>query len=122
MADIHVLVGDREGYWTLICHYQVPDVLNQVGVGYRAALIASGLGGSSRMSEGDGPGQIAAAELAQIEAGELYEHAMRWPAESGATNNAELVASARAEYTRAEARVTAELLQRLRYFGWTGSV
>ena len=121
MSDIHILTGDGRGEWTVVCHYPIADVTNQVSVSYRTALVNSGLGGTSALTEGTGPGQISTAELAQVAAGELYEHRFSFPAESGATNNAELLAAVRAEYARHQDRVVVGLQKRLRYYGWAGA-
>ena len=119
--DIHILAGDGGSAWVYAFHYAVPDVVNAVGVRYRVALVNSGLGGASVMDEGDGPGQISASELAQIVAGELFEYSRGWLAESGATNNAELLANVRAEYDRLESVLLGQLQKRLRYYGWSGA-
>ena len=120
MADMHVLAGDGLCYWTLVMHFPVPDQNNEVGVNYRIALVNSGLGGTS-MTEGTGPGQISAAEKAQIDAGEVYEHSIQFLAESGANTLAELLAAAREAYAREQARVTARFESQLRYYGFEGS-
>ena len=121
MADIHVLGGDGLGKWTLVFHFAMPDQDNSVTINYRTALINSGLGGTSTMTEGEGPGQITSAELAQIQAGELYEYSASFPAESGATNNTELLTSIQAVYARGLSAVIARLQRQLRYYGYTGS-
>lgn len=122
MSDIHVLTGDGKDDWTLIFHYAVPDVNNEVGVNYRVALINSGLGGTSAMDEGTGAGKISTAELAQITTGELYEHSVSFLAESGATNNAEMVVEVKIQYTDAEAIVIDDLKRQLKYYGYTGDM
>jgi hypothetical protein len=121
MADIHILTGDGIDNWTVACHYPVADTDNEVSVSYRTAIVNSGLGGTSQMTEGTGPGQITTAELAQIAAGELYEHTISFPAESGATSNAELLTAVRAEYARHNTRVVDRLRRALKYYGWSGS-
>ena len=121
MADIHVLAGNGLHHWTLAFHFAVPDEDNNVGVSYRTALVNSGIGGASQMTEGTGPGQIATAELALLEAGELYEFSFPFLAESGATNNVELLAAIRAEYAKYEAVVLSRLRKRLRYYGYTAA-
>lgn len=121
MADIHVLGGDGVDRWTLVFHFAVPDANNVVLVNYRTALVNSGLGGTTSMMEGTGPGQITTAELAQIVAGELFEHSISPPLESGATDNTEMLAAARAMYARDETQELAKLQRRLKYFGYTGS-
>lgn len=121
MADIHVLTGDGLQHWSLILHFGVPDENNNVAVNYRTALVNSGLGGTSQMTEGTGDGQITSAELALIQAGQVYEHPINFPAESGATTNAQLLAFARALYAAHETAVVNCLKKKLRYFGYTGS-
>ncbi len=119
MADIHVLQGDGLRYWTLVFHFSVPDQDNNVGVSYRVALVNSALGGTSQMVEGAGIGQITTAELTSIQAGALYEFSLSFLAESGATNNTELLAAIRAEYAKHEGPVLNHLRKQLRYFGYT---
>lgn len=121
MADIHVLAGNGLGYWALALHFAVPDQDNNVSVSYRTALVNSGIGGVSQMTVGVGAGQITTAELASIQAGELYEFSLQFPAESGATNNAELLTAIRAQYARHEAPVLNRLQKRLRYYGFTAA-
>lgn len=121
MADIHVLAGGGRDRWTLLFHFAVPDQNNNVDVSYRTALVNSNLGGVSSMAEGTGPGQIATAELALLQAGELYEFSLSFLAESGATNNAELLAVIRAEYTKHEIPVLSRLRKQLRYYGYTAA-
>ena len=121
MADIHILTGDGRDVWTYVFHYAVPDTTNAVSVSYRTALVNSELGGASTMTEGTGDGQITTAELAQITGGELFEYSRGWLAESGATNNTELLANVRAEYVRLESIVLSSLQKRLRYYGWSGA-
>lgn len=121
MADFHVLGGDGLCFWTIVFHFAVPEQDNDVGVSYRTALVSSGLGGTSQMTEGTNPGQITPAELVLIQAGEVYEHSLSFLAESGATNNAELLAAVQGEYAKCEDSVLNRLRKRLRYYGYTGS-
>ena len=121
MADIHVLSGDGIDDWNLIFHFTVPNVNNNVGINFRTAIVNSGLGGTSTMTEGDGPGQITSAELAQIQAGILYEYSTPFPAESGATNNTQLLAAIQAAYAIHHEIVMDRVENTLRYFGFTGS-
>lgn len=119
--DIHILTGNGRHKWTIAFHFAVPDQNNNVGINYRIALVNSSLGGTSVMTEGTGAGQIATAELAQIAAGEVLEHSEQFLAESGATNNAEMLAAAQALYVAREPTVLNALKKQLRYFGYTGS-
>lgn len=120
MADIHVLAGIGNK-WTLIFHFAVPDINNNVAANYRTVLLNSGLGGITSMMEGTGPGQITTAELALIQAGEIYEHSLSFSAESGATNNTELLAAIREQYAAKETPVLNALKKRLRYYGYTAA-
>lgn len=120
MADIHVLAGGSDcKSWRIAMHFAVPDQENTVSVGYRQALIVSGIGGTTVLPEGTGPGRITGAEKAQIEAGERYEHIATVPKlESGGTEPAQLLASARLFYQRQKADILNQLAARLRYFGF----
>ncbi len=120
MADIHVLAGDGKSRWSIVAHFAVPDASNSVSVNWRTALVNSGLGGSS-LIEGTGAGQITAAELAQVNAGALFEHHFQFLAESGGSSNLELQAALRSEYAKHETAVLASLQRRLKYFGHTES-
>lgn len=121
MADIHTLTRDGDGQTRLVFHFPVPDIDNSVGVNYRIALVNSGLGGMSSLTEGTGAGQISSAELAQIAAGELYEHSISVPVESGGTSGPQLLATVRKFYLKAKDNVLNGLQQRLKYFGYTAS-
>lgn len=122
MSDYHVLTGDRYGNkFRIAYHIPLPDQNNRAGVSYRTAVVNSGLGGTTSLTEGTGAGQISAAEKAQIEAGERVEIV-----EDFATNPGESAAQAK---TRIKARcavltakVQAELAHRLTYYGFAGDV
>ena len=120
MADMHVYDGDGRK-WTVIMHFAVPNVNNAVAVNYRTALVNSGLGGTTTMTEGTGAGEITAAEKADVEAGILYEHVASFLVESGGKQAAELRASLREFYAKEETRIIDVLKSKLRYFGHTES-
>lgn len=120
MADIHVQTGDGT-HWQIVMHLPVPNQNNAVAVNYRNALVNSGIGGSTVLTEGVGAGQITTAEKDQIAFGELYEHVEQFRAESGGTSGPELQAALRQFYVQEKAHVTAHLQRRLRYFGHTES-
>jgi len=121
MSNIHILTGDGKNKWTAVFHIAVPDTNNSVSVNYRTGLINSGLGGTSTMAEGDGPGQITTAELAQIASGELYECSVPLLIETGGTSVPELRTMLRSQYTKKKNAVLSDLQTRLRYFGHTES-
>jgi len=56
-----------------VLHAPVPPGKNAAGYKWKEILLATGQTGHSSLTEGDGPGQITAAELAQIVAGEVIE-------------------------------------------------
>ena len=119
MADMHVTTG-RGKEWSIVMHFDVPNVNNNVDVNYRAALVASGLGGSTQLPEGDGSnGTIDATEKAAIAAGSIVERSVPFVVESGGTTTAELRGTLRELYAAKEASVIAELQRQLRYFGHT---
>lgn len=73
MSRLHILASGH-----CVLHEPVPPGNNAAGVPWRTALVNSGMGGTSVMPTGTGPGQITAAELAQIAAGALYETAFEF--------------------------------------------
>ena len=120
MADMHITTGDGER-WTIVMHFPVPDVNNDVAVNYRTALVNSGIGGTTVMAEGVDPGQIGTTEKTAIEAGEVFEHVGTFRVESGGTSNVQLRDSIREFYTRAKVDVIDDMKSRLRYYGHTES-
>lgn len=119
MADIHVLAGDGSGNWSFVFHYAVPNDDNDVGVSIRTALVNSGIGGGTNMAEGAGPGEITTAEKSLVETGEVFEYPFSFAAESGATNNAEMVTAVKAQYTRLQSVIWARIQKQLKYYGHT---
>jgi len=122
MADIHVLTESRKGSWRVVMHFAVPDITSIVGVPYRTALVASGLGGSTQLPDGDGlVGTISAAEKAQIEAGEVAEVAIEFLVESNGDATASVRNSLRECHARRMAEYLAAMRRKLKYFGHTES-
>lgn len=119
MANIHILTTNRT-FVQAVAHIAVPNVNNAAGIGYRAALIASGIGGRTVLADGDGTaGTISAAEKASIVSGAVFEHAMQirlseLPSQAAARN-----AFLDTLHTRLTAEVQTDLQERLRYFGAT---
>ena len=120
MADIHVLTGTGTR-WSIIIHMLIPDVVNAVGVGYRAALVNSGLGGTTRLTIGAGPGEISAVEQDQITQGALYEHETTFLVESGGTSESDLRQCLREVCSQERIIALAHLQRALRYYGHTES-
>lgn len=120
MSDIHVLSGaEAGGSIQVVFHFPVPDTNNSVGVNYRTALVASGKGGTTAMTEGTDPGEISTAEKALIESGAVYEHSRTIIFSGGPLSGAQLVAQVRSFYTRDKADLTARIATALKYFGFT---
>lgn len=121
MSDIHVLGGDGLGKWTVVLHFPVAVGNNNAAVSYRTALVNSGRGGTTALTEGTGPGEISTAELGDIQAGEVYEHSVSFLAESGATDDAEMWSEVQALFAREQTPTLDWLKKRLRYYGKSGS-
>lgn len=121
MSDMHVLTGDGGGRWTVIMHFPVPDVNNEVGVNYRVALVNSGLGGTTSMVEGTGAGYITSVEKAQIAAGAIYEHVASLLVETGGAGAAQQ-AMLDAQYNRLHTEVVSVMQNKLKYYGYTQDV
>ena len=121
MADIHILAGDGRKHWRVVFHLDVPDADNDVGVNYRTALANSGLGGTSVMAEGTGPGQITTAELALVAAGQVYECVESVRSDTRGQTEASQRAALKAAYAKAETDILARLQRQLKYFGYTES-
>ena len=73
MANLHILTRDGDEF-NVVAHVPVPNTNNSAGVNWRTALLRSGLGGTTRLPDGDGTGgTISAAEKASITTGAVYE-------------------------------------------------
>lgn len=77
MPDTHVL-DNTDGTFTVALHYPIPDLLNEVGINYRDALIDSGIGllPSGRRTVLD---DINPAEESLLNHGSLCEHRVLRP-------------------------------------------
>ena len=121
MADIHVLTT-RNGIASVVWHFPVADANNDVGVNYRDALVTSGMGGSTSMTEGVGPGQITAEEKALVESGavlEVTKTLKKGMLASGGSTPAEMESTLRVFYARDKALHTDIVAQSLQYYGYT---
>jgi len=103
-------------------HFPVPVGNNAVGVSYKEALFNSGQAGGTVLPVGEGAGQITQAELTEIEAGDVLEHVVDYPTESGGSSSAEREATLRAFYLQEQARVCEEQQEVLKFFGYTQEV
>jgi hypothetical protein len=112
-------IPDGNNY-QVIYHIPIPSASNKVGMSYQNALIASGIGGTTILKDGDGTGgTISAAEKADIQAGKIYEVVQQQTANPGQTVG-DLAAILNANYT-ALANITGPFLSglanQLSYFG-----
>lgn len=116
--DYHVLAGQQDGNaYTIVHHVAVPNVNNRVNVNVRTALVNSGLGGRTVLTEGVGAGHISAEEKALIDAGALFEFV-----ETMHTNPGENAMALRnridAQHTAVRARLPSLLTNQLAYYGF----
>lgn len=123
MSDIHVLTDNGRGKVSVVLHILTPVGTNVPGVPWAVALVNSGLGGTTRMKDGDGTnGTISTAEKTAIEAGTLYETSISYALEDGSgTDTAAQRAALRALSVREKAAATKDIQRRLKYFGHTES-
>lgn len=97
-------------------HVAIPNANNAAGINWRTALLNSGLGGTTRLPDGDGTaGTISAAEKASIAAGALYEQVETIEVDTASNVNAFLDSVISDVTTRTQARLVAAL----KYYGYT---
>ncbi len=121
MADIHILTGTSKDSWNVVLHIPVPNGTNHVGVNWRTALLESGLGGTTRLTEGTEKWEITTAEKAQVEAGEVYEHPAQFRVEANGLPDANIRLQLQEWYATAKDQVITKLQSQLKYFGHTES-
>jgi len=119
MADIHTLTGGHNS-WRVVMHFPVPDVNNEASVNYRIALANSGLS-DTVMTTGTGPGQITSEEAAEIAAGAVYEHVVDFRLEGNGYSAVAIRDAVRSKYLSEKIRITLNLQNKLKYFGYTES-
>lgn len=118
MAQLHVLLGDGNRNYTCVLHIPIAAGNNAVGMSFRAALVASGIGGTTQLATGLGGHQISATELAQIQAGEVYETSFSFQDEPG-YSTAQRNAALDQQIAGIAAETQTRLAQQLRYFSHT---
>ena len=120
MASYHVLAGDEAGNrFSVAYHFDIPGSgNNRAGVQWRAALIASGIGGSTILADGDGSGgTISAAEKAAVQSGAVLEMVEQFDTHPGETA-LQLRARLDARHAALATATLAKLQARLTYFGY----
>jgi len=98
MSALHILDQDN-GQFRCVAHQAVPAGSNVAGVTWKTVILGAGLNVTS-MTEGTLPGQISAAEKAQITEGDIVEAAFTVPLHAGGTTNAQIDAVALAEFAK----------------------
>ena len=132
MTDIFVLAGDNAGQVRLVCHLPVADADNAVGVNFRDALVASGIGLQEdgrrtvllASTTGDtataNAGEISDDESALLDTGVLFEVVVSMRVPDGASN-ATLIEQAEQKYADVNANAQQQISSRLKFFGHTMS-
>lgn len=113
MSAIHILEGDGTNY-RVVCHVTTPGGNNSSAVSWATALVNSGRI-ASVLPTGTGPGQITAAELAQIAAGATLELEILVPIGSANGNTTEIANMIAIQ----RAAALAVLQNILKYFGYS---
>lgn len=115
MSKVHVLTG-ISGRYSVVLHGTVPSGNNAVGVSWKTCLL-NGSSKTSVLPVGTGAGQIAQAELTQIESGDVVEYS--WDIPTNGNGSALSEASVTA---LANAEIIARNLEnavKYKYFGYT---
>ena len=124
MSQWHARDGVEEGdAYNIIFHIPIPSANNRVAVNYQAAIVGSGIGGTTAMTEGSSAGQITTAEKASITSGSILEVAETF--NTNLTENAsELAARVNARYAELSdptKEFMVNLKRRLDYWGAASS-
>jgi len=113
VANITVLERDTGNRWRVVMHFPVPSSNNSAGVPWRTALVASDIGGTTILPDGDGTGgTITATDKARIQSGALLEHV-----ESVRLGDGDPQAAAEGLYNSRKTAKTLQLTDRLSQFG-----
>jgi len=115
VAKLHILLGTSPTSYQLVIHVPVPTGSNAVGATWKAALLASGISGSTMLVTGTGLGQITAAEAADITAGDVIEIVTDARVESGGATPASLNEMA----NKATAAYQDRVKRQLKFYGYT---
>lgn len=117
MSRLHILEANGNNVYSVVVHATTPVGNNSAGIAWSTALQNSGLA-MTRMTVGNGPGQISQAEANQVTSGALIEASFQWqddPTWDTATRTADLNTRA----TQAVNAVIADYGARLKWFGQT---
>ena len=117
MAKIHILTASQ-GLYDLVIHVATPAGNNSAGISWKNVIIGAGRN-TTRLTEGNGAGQITTVEKASIIAGDLIEIATSVPAESGGTTAQQLTAGLDLLATARISEALALFQKQYKYFGYT---
>ena len=91
MSKMHILDASGAGQFRVAFHAPVMTATNALtGLTWKATLLAAGRIGTTCLTIGTGPGQIAQAEADQIAAGDVMEIVQTFPMEGGGAGVASL--------------------------------
>ncbi len=114
MSKIHVLENNN-GKYRVVLHFNVPAGSNSAGKTWKDCALSSGDGVTTILPEGTGTGQIATAEKASIESGDVLEVVDNILLESGGASSASVDAMADTIINNKKAL----LQQKYKYYGYT---
>lgn len=118
MGKVHVLTTNGQTS-TLVYHIPTPAGSNAAGTPWADCLKNSGIGGVTRLPDGDGSGgTIVAAEKTSVQDGSVYE-VQDSAVIPGGLSAAQANAFLDALHAAKTAEVQPQLQQRLNYFGYT---
>lgn len=115
MSRLHIMTGDANNVFTVVCHAPTPVGNNSAGVAWNTA-IANALKPVTHMTIGNGSGQIATAEANQVASGDVMEVQFQFtddPTWSAGTRTTQLNLIA----TDAVTRTQNDYAARLKWFG-----
>lgn len=119
MANVHIL--DKQGaLYRAAFHVPIPGGNNSAGVAWSAALLRSGIGGTTVLPDGDGTGgTISATEKTAITNGTVYEVVDNIDPMSGGTGGAAINATLDALYAAKQTEVQQLVQGQLSQYGRT---
>ena len=120
MANYHILNGRADGnQLRVVFHLPVPDTINAVETGYRAALLAYLGSGSIQSAVPDF--LLGVGEQDALDAGQLYEHVWMYNTRPGATLSQKRD-ELDAKFTQLSSVIIAQLQPRLEFYGYSRDV
>lgn len=116
MAKFHVLSGNNNLYQVAI-HVATPAGNNSAGIAWSTCLVNSGMN-KTRMTEGNGAGQITTAEKNQVLAGAVIEISYTWGDDPNWTSQ-QRIDDINTRVDQATTERLAQLADQLKYYGYT---